>query len=287
MVNKGYICVVQNNHKTNYLKLAYALALSIKNTQNEVTKLSIVTDLVDVDPKYQNAFDQIIPLKNDRAKNTNWKLHNIVDLYDYSPYSETVILDSDMLFLSDISHWWNVLSKTDMCFTTHTKTFRNEPSPTNTIYRQEFIKNNLPSIYMAFCYFKKSNLAKEVFDFTKLICDNWVYFVDNYLYEQKPRVFSTDVAFALAIKLLGVKDKVILPFLQYPYFIHMKLHNQNWGLGGYAADIDDDWRKCVDVSFDNFNKSLGVKIGTLRQHGILHYHIKDFINEDMIKILEQ
>ena len=284
MTSKGYICVVQNTKETNYLRLAYALALSIKNTQSDVNKLSIVTNIKRIPKKYQKVFDQIIPIENDRAKKEKWKLHNIVDLYDYTPYDETVMLDSDMLFLSDVSHWWNYLSLRKLWFTTNIRNLYNEVVPLDTIYRDEFVKNDLPSVYNAFFYFQKNEESKELFDMMKHVCNNWDYCVSKYLFNKKPTVFSTDVAFGLSLKLLGRESDAIFKEVPFPYFTHMKIQNQGWNLP--SRDFDGDWQKCVDVSIDDFNGSLGIKIATLRQFGIFHYYMKDFLTDRMIKILE-
>ncbi len=283
-MTKGYICVAQNNNDVDYVRLAYALGLSLCNTQSKVKKLSIVTDSK-VSKKQRKVFDKVIRIKKDRAKDADWKLQNLVDLYEYSPYDETVILDSDMLFLTDVSHWWDTLSKKNIWFTTNTKTFRNEVASTNTVYRQEFIKNELPSIYMAFFYFKKCDEAKELFNMVVNICENWDEAVIKYLNRMRPTVFSTDVAFALAVKLTGLTEMATMPQFDFPYFTHMKSENQNWDLLGYK--IHEDWREYINVSFDEFNDSLGIKLGALRQFAPLHYYIKEFLTDDMITILEE
>ena len=284
-MTKGYVCVVQNNKETNYLDLAYYLALSIKSTQTIVNKLSIITD-IDVPLEYQPAFDKIIVIKNDRANNSEWKLHNIVDLYDYTPYDETVILDSDMLFLTDVSHWWDIFNVQDMWFTSHIKNHRGEfIDDLKTIYRQEFLKNQLPSIYMAFTYFKKSELAESIFNEARNICENWDEYCNTFLINKKPKVFSTDVAFALAIQILGVKNQVINPVLDFPYFIHMKTENQNWNLANYK--IYDDWSNYIFVGYEEILNQLSIIIGGTRQQGILHYHVKTFLDDNMKRILEQ
>jgi len=283
-MTKGYICLVQNNETTDYLRLAYALALSIRNTQSEIKKLSIVTDQKDIPQKYKEVFDNIIEIKNDRATEADWKLHNIVDLYEYTPYDETVMLDSDMLFLDDVSHWWDKLQERDLWFTTNTRTYMNEAAPLETIYREEFLKNELPSVYNAFFYFKKSNEAEELFNEMKLICENWDHFVSRHLYKRKPKVFSTDVAFGLAVKILGLKEKATLTELCFPYFTHMKTANQRWNLSTF--EYDENWTKYPPMSFDRFNNTLGIKIGNVRQFGILHYHVKTFLTDEMLEILE-
>ena len=284
-MNKGYICVVQNTKKTNYLRLAYALALSIKNTQSDINKLSIVTDIKRMPKGYRKVFDNVIPLKNDRAENSDWKLNNIVDLYDYTPYDDTVMLDSDMLFLSDISHWWKYLQMKNVWFTTNIRNLYNQPVPKNTIYREEFIKNELASVYNAFFYFKKSEQAKELFDMMKHVCENWDYCVFKYLNKKKPKVFSTDVAFGLSLKLLGRSQDFTFDKMPFPYFTHMKIQNQGWDR--LNRHEDGDWQNATDISIDNFNESLGIKIGTIRQFGVFHYHQKSFLTDKMIEILEQ
>lgn len=283
-MNKGYICVVQNTKDTNYLRLAYALALSIKNTQTDVNKLSIVTDIKRMPKGYRKVFDKVIPITTDRAKDAEWKLHNIVDLYDYTPYDETVMLDSDMLFLSDVSHWWEFLTLKNIWFTTQARNLYNDPIPSGTIYREEFVKNELPSVYNAFFYFKKGDETKELFDMMKHVCTNWDFCVSRYLFNKKPKVFSTDVAFGLSLKLLGRGVDGTFNQMPFPYFTHMKIQNQGWEkLGRYE---DGDWQKAVDVSIDRFDGSLGVLVNTIRQFGVFHYRMKSFLTDKMIEILE-
>lgn len=283
-MSKGYICVVQNTDETNYLRLAYALALSIKNTQSGVNKLSIVTDIKRMPKGYRKVFDKVIPLKTDKAKNATWKLDNIVDLYDYTPYDETVMLDSDMLFLTDVSHWWKYLALKNIWFTTNIKNFKGEAVIKETIYREEFIKNNLPSVYNAFFYFKKCEDSKQLFNMMKEVHASWDHYVTRFLFKKRPKVFSTDVAFGLSIKLLNMESDTTFVDIPFPYFTHMKLQNQNWPF--IDKRLDSAWTECVDVSFDKLGNSLGVKIGNVRQFGVFHYHEKEFLNEDMIKILE-
>lgn len=282
-MNKGYICLVQNNKDTDYLRLAYILALSIKTTQSKINNISIVTDCK-VPDHYKSVFDKVIKLKNDRAKDSDWKLHNIVDLYDYTPYDETVVLDSDMLFLNDISHWWDKLCERDLWFTSQVKNYHGQLITQDNPYRKEFVSNNLPNIYMAFFYFKKSQQAQQLFEQAQFVCENWDICVDKFLFRTRPKIFSTDVAFSLAIKMLGLEQQAINPFCSFPYFTHMKTLNQNWILNNY--EISEDWSTYTPISFDMFDNKLNVKIGTTRQTDLLHYHTKDFVDDQQLSILE-
>jgi len=104
-MSKGFCLLAQNNSTTDYVKQAYALALSIHKF-NKDQKVSIITD----DPipeEYRSVFDQIIPIPFiDDADHSDWKIENRWKVYHATPYDETIVMDVDMLVLSDISHWW-------------------------------------------------------------------------------------------------------------------------------------------------------------------------------------
>ena len=125
-MSKGYIVIAQNSEDTNYLRMAYALALSLKITQSKVSNLAVcVEDKNTVPEKYKKVFDKVIeiPWKDD-AVDSDWKIDNKWKYYYMTPYDETVILDADMIFPTDVSHWWDTLSQKDVWATTNIKTYR-------------------------------------------------------------------------------------------------------------------------------------------------------------------
>ena len=116
LVSKGFVVLAQNNKSVDYIQQAYALALSIKSTQSDVTNISLVTNNR-VPKKYKSVFDKIIPIPwNDDAVKTQWKIQNRWKLYHASPYYETIVLDADMLLLEDIGVWWAYCSNFDIRF---------------------------------------------------------------------------------------------------------------------------------------------------------------------------
>jgi hypothetical protein len=156
-VSRGYIVIAQNSGDTDYLKMAYALALSLKVTQSTVNNLTVCVDKNTVVPKkYSDVFDNVVQIPwLDDSKEEKWKINNKWKYYYMSPYDETVILDADMVFPTDVSHWWDILSEKDIWATTNVKTYRGENAVDhNMYYREYFIKNNLPNI---------SKLAKVLF----------------------------------------------------------------------------------------------------------------------------
>jgi hypothetical protein len=276
-MTKGYLIFAQNNDD-NYLKMAYVLALSIKLTQNQVHNVSLVTDSLDSIPdKFNLVFDNIIPITEDLSVDTEWKIENRSKLYHLTPYDETVILDADMLFLSDVSSWWDYLSKNhnNMCFVTKSITYRNEPTD-DLYYRQAFVDNKLPNLYSAFFYFKKTDLNLAFWNTVENIVKDWKVFYSRFLPNSTPKVLSMDVTFALAAKIHGIEDEIISTF-DYPTFVHMKPFAQRW------KNTNDKWSNLVGTYM---NKRGQLKIGNYQQFGIFHYTEKEFLTDEIFNIFE-
>ena len=76
-MSKGYLVIAQNSSH-DYVRMAYALAMSIAITQKQVRKLSIAVDKNTVVPeKYKTVFDQVIEIPfEDDAELSEWKINN-------------------------------------------------------------------------------------------------------------------------------------------------------------------------------------------------------------------
>ena len=279
-MSRGYLILAQDTRKDDYTKLAYALALSIKNSQSSVNSVALATDTAKMPDKYYDVFDNIVDIPwIDHAENSKWKIENKWKYYYMTPFDETIILDADMLFPSDISYWWDILSQKDIWITDKPRTFRGEII-TSTKYRESFVANDLPNVYTAFMYFKKSLLTAELFKMIELIFQNWERFFYNYLDETRPKNLSGDVAYALAIKLLGIEKECFGNSNLVPSFVHMKSMLQNID----EKYLTEDWTKHIPTYFaDNGT----FKIGNFEQTLPFHYQIKSWLTDDMISILEK
>jgi len=278
MLDKGYLILAQNNQNDDYLKMAYVLALSIKLTQPNINSVALVTDVVEKVPEhYSQVFDHIISIPwFDDALESEWKIENRWKMYHVTPYEQTVLLDADMLFLSDIEHWWHYLENNhDLFITTDVMTYRNEII-TERHYRKIFDANSLPNTYSAFTYFRKSPKAEEFWDLIETMAKNWEDFYDRFLREDRPKHLSIDVLFGLAVKILGIQNSISTPF-DYPTFTHMKGQIQNWRLSS------DDW---MDYAGVYLNREGQMKIGNFQQHGIFHYTEKKFLDDYTMYVFE-
>ena len=109
-----------------------------------------------------------------------------------------------MIFPTDVSPLVGYYAQRDVWATTKVRTYRGEVA-TDDYYREWFTKNKLPNVYTAFSYFKKSELASELFAMIEIIFQNWQRMFFKYMPQGKPDWLSGDVAFALAMQILGIE----------------------------------------------------------------------------------
>ncbi len=271
----GYLLIVAEHDTIDYLKLAYGLALSIKNTQKPgFDQVALVIDNKEklADLKSNWVFDHVIEWDQE----TFWDGRSWMD--KLTPFDNTVCLDVDMLFTRDYSHWVEYfIENNELYVANKSYTYRGD-EVIDQYYRKTFIRNNLPNLYSFYTFFKKDSvLAKEFFNLGRAIIKNPIEFSNIFLSELKPKVVGTDEAFALAAKILDIQDDIAYP-LEFPRVVHMKPMIQNWP---WPADSWSD-----HVGF-YLNRKGNLKIGNYQQHDIVHYVEKDKINNEMISILEE
>jgi len=270
----GYLLVVSEHDTVDYLNLAYALAISIKNTQKPgYDQVALVIDNKEKIDKLKSSwvFDHVIEWDQE----TFWDGRSWMD--QLSPFDSTVCLDADMLFMRDYSHWIDYfLENCELYVANKSYTYRGELID-NPYYRKAFIKNNLPNLYSFYTFFKKESImAREFFELGRQIIKNPVEFTNAFLSEHKPKILGTDEAFALSAKILDIQDQIAYP-LEFPRVVHMKPMIQNWP---WPADLWSD-----HIGF-YLNKKAELKLGNYQQLDIVHYVEKDKINTEMISILE-
>lgn len=272
-MSKGYLIFAQNNDSTDYVRQAYALALSIKYTQPNINSVSLCT-LDKVDKKYTSAFDHIIQIPGkDDAKDSGWKIENRWKALKASPYEETVVLDADMLFTRNVEFWWKRLERYNISFTGNVHDYRRN-IVTDDFYRKTFTKNNLPNVYSAFYYFKKTQETADFFKVFQTVVHNWGQFYDEVCPKNKPQHVSVDVSVAVAAKILGIQDEICNNFTT---FVHMKPAILDW------EHRRPKWYGNIPV---NVVDNMEILIGNLAQYPILHYVEDDFLTDEIVKKYE-
>jgi hypothetical protein len=202
-------------------------------------------------------FDHVIPLPygDQEGFANDWQC------FAASPYRQTIKLEADMFCAGPIDHWWSLFEKRDVVISQGCRDFYNQPGQSRK-YRKIFDNNNLPDVYNAITYWRRSQQAKEFFDLVRNIFEQW----DSYktLLRFPDEQATTDVVYAMAAVIIG-SDKVTLPVGLGPTIVHMKQ--------GMIPTVTDNWTQELVWENNPF------RINTIAQSGLVHYHIKEWTNE--------
>ena len=251
LAERGYLIPAIDTDSVDYLSCAIQLAQSIRQWHPEAN-ISVITVKRCADP----VFDHVIPLPyGDLGGFANdWQC------FAASPYRQTIKLEADMYAATPIDHWWTLFEKRDVVISQGCKGLYNEPS-TNRTYRRLFDENRLPDVYNAVTYWRLSAVAKEFFDLTRNIFENWAQF--RTLLKFPDELPTTDVVYATAAVIMGV-ETVTLPVGMGPQITHMKR--------GIVPTLTNNWTE--ELVWEN--TSPGLRIHTVAQQGFVHYHNKDW-----------
>ena len=180
--------------------------------------------------------------------------------FEASPYRQTIKLEADMLVTSPVDHWWTLFETRDVVISQGCRDFYNESSACRR-YRQLFDQNHLPDVYNAITYWRRSATAQEFFGLVREIFSHWDKFKSLLKFpDQRP---STDVVYGMAAVIMGT-DRVTLPVGLGPSIVHMKQ--------SVIPTQTSDWTN--ELIWEN--TQTGLRIQTVAQSGLFHYHNKQW-----------
>lgn len=238
---RGYLIPAINSKTVDYERCADLLVKSLRDWHPSADVTVVTRDMLP-DPSAQG-----------------WAVD--AQMFQISPYRETIKLEADMLVCSPIDHWWTMFEKRDVVVSQGCRDFYDRPSAIR-YYRKVFDNNNLPDVYNALTYWRFSRTAQEFFRWVERIFQDWnqwrtlLKFPDDHP--------STDLVYAMAAQIMGT-DQVTLPSGVGPNIVHMK-HKI---IPTHVAD----WTQ--ELVWEYIGRQL--KINTVSQHGLFHYHIKDWM----------
>ena len=270
-MSKGYVFYAKGN---SYVKQACLAAVSLKI--NSEIPISIITNSR-VPKKYKSIFDFVIKPSWIEHDNSRYDVLNRWKIYHNSPYDETIVLDTDILVLSQLDAWWNFFQNYNLFYLSKVFTYRSTLI-TNDYYRKSFTYNNLPNLYNGLHYFKKSPSSQDFFTWVELISKNWELFYGQYCKEFYPKQPSMDLTCAIASKILNNDMEITNRKVDFLKFVHMKPYVQDW------QSVKDNWQDKVPVYLTN---DLKLYIGNYLQDGIIHYVNNDFATESIVSTYEK
>jgi hypothetical protein len=236
--------MAQDTEKTSYTKCAETLRKSILRVMPDANVTIITTAML--------PYGDLGGFAND------WQV------YEASPYDYTIKLEADMYIPRNIDHWWDVLKHRDVVVSSTIRNFKQEISDVR-VYRRFIDDNNLPDVYNAITYFKKSDTAKQFFSIVKDIFENWEDY-KKILKCNQTELVSTDWVYSIACHIMGV-EKTTMPTFTQMSMVHMKAFVNN--------NVTENWTdtfvyECLPDQ---------IRVQTVPQQYPFHYHVKNFCDK--------
>jgi len=198
--SKGVIIFAYNSG-FDYVKIAnLAAALAKKHLKLPIT---IVTDEAGVDLVDTSIVQNILVTADGKGHRRSFKIDNKIinmewknfsrsDVYNLSPYEETLMIDCDYLIFNDSLL---KLFGTDEDFLCHDSvldltgkdTFSND---------KRIAQFSLPMLWATVVYFRKSETAEGIFEMMKMVKDNYDFYSAMYGFHKAP--YRNDFALSIA-----------------------------------------------------------------------------------------
>jgi hypothetical protein len=212
---RGFLLIAFNNDEIDYIKMACSCALSIKSHLNNnhttlITESTAWLEKILSKEQIEKVFDNIILVDAPNQKNVRthydspWTKFKAPFLnnkrssaYELSPYEETILLDVDYMVMGDsLDLVWGC--DDDFLINKDATSLRNEKFHDKEI---RLSKTGIPMYWATLIYFKKSELAKRIFDLTIFIKEHYLFY--KHLYKFPGKLFRNDYVFSIAIHIIS------------------------------------------------------------------------------------
>ncbi len=209
-MTKGLLFHAENNEKINYVELAIASSLMAKSRMDVPTALVADKEsMLTVDNNLLNmAFEEIIvipptKLKQERLyysseiqKRLSFNNENRINIYDYTPFDETLILDVDYLVYDDSLNvvWGNE----HLMISSEAITVLNNPLG---LFDQRLFDKGIKMRWATVFYFQKGPMAKQFFKLVKEVRKNYSYYI--HIYQTRYKYYRNDYTFSIAAHMLN------------------------------------------------------------------------------------
>lgn len=144
---------------------------------------------------------------NGPMKTINWKNLTRADVYDLTPYDQTLLIDCDyMMFNNNLME----LFHTDTEFTCY-KEAHDVTGMDALQHDARLSRYSIPMLWATAIYFRKSAFSKSVFDMMHLVKENYEFY--SKVYGFKPTPFRNDFALSIAYhSMSGYGLEELLPY---------------------------------------------------------------------------
>lgn len=236
-MSKGLLFHAENNEEIDYVELAIASALMAKYRMDVPVALMVDEESYASSDKsfLKKTFDEIViipPTKlkqerlyanSDTKARLSFNNENRINIYDYTPFDETLILDVDYLVYDDsLNTVWG--SEHLMISSEAISVLNNRLG----IFDRRLFDKGIKMRWATVFYFQKGPMAKRFFELVKEVRKNYFYY--THIYQTRYKYYRNDYAFSIAAHMLNdfnddgyaVKELPIKILTSLPYD---KIHN--------------------------------------------------------------
>lgn len=240
MNERGYVIMAIDAEGDNYQLCAQRLQHSILEWHPDA-EIKIVT-----------ATDLIYPVRSGFAN--DWQAWYV------SPFRQTIKLEADMLITGPIDHWWTMFEHRDVVISVGSRDWQGNHESTRR-YRKFIDDNDLPDVYNAITYWRRSRTAQEFWSLVRDIFEHYDKYKSQVRFAEADP--STDFVYAMAAEIMG-REFVTLPVGYGPQITHMK--------AGITPVVPQHWTKNLVWELESGH----LRINTFSQWGAFHYHDKQW-----------
>jgi hypothetical protein len=239
-MSKGAILFAFNSPKFDYYKMAVATAKRVNHFLD--MPVTIVTDETSItDTKYQ--FDNTVivtPDKNNIREGSVWINKGRHQAYKFSPYDETLLLDTDYMVNS------NKLLKAfelydDFCCHNNTSFLMQPGLPQEILSAYSF-----KTLWATAVVFKKTSRAQQIFECLEMVQNNYDHYCN--IHSFVGGVYRNDYALTLALRIVNGHSEN-----QRDYIPWNLVHLGNKNVHVYRNN-DDELNTEYTVMYDNWQR---------------------------------
>ena len=169
-MSRGFITIATGDKK--YHEMAKTLVRSYKLTSASPVRFGVITD--DVNDKFEE-FDDVVLIK-DATRSYMDK----IDIMRYSPYDETIFIDSDCIAFNDLNIYWKDFGGGQNTFSAYGKVFYEDSDRawfkiSETLQYKEQLKYSI-DLHGGIYYFKKGKMVDDIYKTCKDISSDYASF---------------------------------------------------------------------------------------------------------------
>jgi len=194
-IKRGAILFAHNSPKYNYFSMAVYAARRINHYLD--LPVTVITDEESV-AKTDYSFDNIVittPDKNNKRDWGMWINKGRYQAYDFSPYDETLLLDTDYVVNSDKLLKTFDISQ-DFCCHDRTEYFMQPNLPLEVLSAYSF-----KTLWATAVMFKKTNKTEQIFRCLEMVQKNYDHYANIHGFISG--TFRNDYALTLALRLVN------------------------------------------------------------------------------------